>query len=434
MIRIPQLEGVGSADAWRSLFEHASVAMLLIDDSARYVAANARAVDLVGVPRGDILGRPFGTFIRSSPARLSAFWARLEAHGEAHGEVAVDRPDGTVVHIDYSVRASVLPGLHLAIARDVTERVELQARLAEREIEYRSIFDASPVGLATVVSDFRFRSVNQALCRMLGYTEAELLGMTFVDITHPDDIDLDVPLARRLFEGDLPSYRIDKRYITKAGHEIWIQLTASVVRAADGGIRYGLAVIEDIAARKQTELDLRREAFHDPLTGLANRVLFTDRLEHAVRRRPDGLSVAVAFLDLDGFKRLNDTLGHAAGDEVLRLTAERIRRNLRPEDTAARIGGDEFAVLLEDVADARIPALVVARIQAAIAEPALVEGRRIAIEASAGVIAGKVGRTDAEFLLAEADRLMYEQKRVRRVRPRRGLEESRPITHDEEPR
>ena len=163
------------------------------------------------------------------------------------------------------------------------------------------------------------------------------------------------------------------------------------------------------AASQRTELEeeLRRQALEDPLTGLANRSLFKDRVEHALsRRREDGKGVAVAFLDLDDFKTVNDSLGHAAGDELLVKVARRIKASVRTSDTAARLGGDEFAVLLEDVEDVAVPAQ---RILQALASPIQLGGRPVSVHGSVGIALHEPGQTAAD-LLRNADVAMYGAK------------------------
>ncbi|MFN8622936.1 MAG: EAL domain-containing protein [Chloroflexota bacterium] len=160
-----------------------------------------------------------------------------------------------------------------------------------------------------------------------------------------------------------------------------------------------------LGERQKLEAELKRQALHDPLTGLANRVLFSDRLNHALAKRRE--LVAVLYLDLDDFKTVNDTLGHAAGDELLARTAERIRNVIRQRDTAARLGGDEFAVLLEDSPDLRVAAAVAERLLNALSVPVEIAGRPVVVRASIGITLGVAGTTEAAAMMREADIAMY---------------------------
>jgi diguanylate cyclase (GGDEF)-like protein len=175
----------------------------------------------------------------------------------------------------------------------------------------------------------------------------------------------------------------------------------------DPDVRAVVVTTRDVTAQKQLEAQLQHNAFHDTLTGLANRALFADRLDHALART-DRLAapVAVLFVDLDDFKAVNDGSGHTAGDELLVAVARRLRETLRPSDTIARLGGDEFAVLIEDAAEPGRPAVAAERLLAALAEP--FDGTRIT--ASVGIATGAAGQHDAAELLRHADVAMYAAK------------------------
>jgi diguanylate cyclase (GGDEF)-like protein len=170
------------------------------------------------------------------------------------------------------------------------------------------------------------------------------------------------------------------------------------------------ALAEAAAQRRTLEEELRHQALHDPLTQLPNRTLFKDRVEHALkRRRVDEKTIAVAFLDIDDFKTINDSLGHAAGDELLVTVAQRITESLRTSDTPARLGGDEFAVLLEDVADAADVAIPARHILESVAAPIELEGRLHSVRGSVGIAIHQPGQGPAE-LLRNADVAMYSAK------------------------
>ena len=170
--------------------------------------------------------------------------------------------------------------------------------------------------------------------------------------------------------------------------------------------------IRDVTGRRTLEDQLRHQAFHDALTGLSNRALFLDRVEHALARirRSDSPIPAVAFIDLDDFKLVNDSLGHGAGDELLRAVADRLRGCLRSGDTPARLGGDEFAVLLEDAPDTRAVVEVAERILDALHSPIVVDGREVYARASIGIATRRGPTTTPEELLRNADLAMYTAK------------------------
>ena len=187
---------------------------------------------------------------------------------------------------------------------------------------------------------------------MLGYTEAELLELSVKQISHPDDVNITDGMRDKLRRGDIDSFKMEKRYVRKDGGQIWVALTVAVRRASTGHRMYDVSVVEDVSARKLAEEQVEYLATHDGLTGLPNRAMFVQLLALAIEsaKKRDS-KVAVLFIDLDRFKIINDSMGHDAGDALLRELAVRFRDCLRSSDIVARLGGDEFVVVLQDVAD-----------------------------------------------------------------------------------
>lgn len=302
--------------------------------------------------------------------------------------------------------ATVGPAVHaLVVALRRTTK-----DLGAAEERFRRAFDDSHVGMALVSTGGRFQRVNRALCGIAGYDEAELLGKTFGEITHPDDVDTDLDALRELIDGGRYGYRTEKRYLHADGHAVWISLNVSPVYDSEGAVSYLLSQIEDIADRKESEERLTRQALHDSLTGLPNRTLFADRVRMASSRRA-ARGYAIVYLDLDGFKLVNDTLGHAAGDQVLIEVARRLERLLRAGDTLARLGGDEFALLCEEVGDEQVR-VIADRVIDTMADPIEVQGRSIMQAASIGIALYSADGTPTEpdEMLGDADLAMYRAK------------------------
>ena len=209
--------------------------------------------------------------------------------------------------------------------------------------------------------------------------------------------------------GERDSFEMDKRFIHKEGHVVWGRLLVSLLKEGDASLAIGL--LQDITEEKRLRDELERLAFRDPLTDLANRRLFSDRVDHHLQRaRRGGARLgAVMFADLDDFKTLNDTLGHQAGDDVLRAVGQRIASCLRPSDTASRLGGDEFAVLLEDASDPEVVIGVAERIRERIIEPLRVIDRVVTPGVSLGITM-LTPQHDADRALSEADLAMYHAK------------------------
>ena len=306
----------------------------------------------------------------------------------------------------------------------------------ESEARFRSLVqNASDVtmvlGADTVVS-----YVTPPVQRVLGWDPAELLGVELADLVHPEEVayarafyaEMDgrhSPGGARGREGESTA-TVEWRVRHRDGS--WRQF--EVVNASlldDDAVRGIVATLRDVTERRELERELEHQAFHDRLTGLANRALFRDRLEHALaRRNRNQHPVAVLLLDLDDFKVVNDSLGHAAGDRLLVLVAERLRSRLRASDTTARLGGDEFAVLLDDPAAADEAMQVAERLIEALASPYQLDGRELFVRASIGVaLAAQTGQP-ADELLRDADMAMYAAK----AQSRGGYQIFEPALHE----
>ena len=268
------------------------------------------------------------------------------------------------------------------------------------------------MGIALVAPDGVPFQVNPALSRMLGYTQDELLGMPFTQYTHPDDVAADAALYGQLCAGGRDHYRLDKRCLRKDATVVWVSLTVSAVRGTGGELWFAVALVEDVTERRGQAEDLRWRALHDDLTGLPNRAVLTDRLQHLGRSRRAGEvgEVALFFLDLDDFKTVNDTLGHAVGDQVLREVAVRLRSATRAGDLVVRLGGDEFVVIGNRVSGDLEAVAYAERLLAALTPVVLIDGQPIVTRASIGVAMSSPGSHDLEVLLRNSDIAMLRAK------------------------
>jgi diguanylate cyclase (GGDEF)-like protein/PAS domain S-box-containing protein len=280
--------------------------------------------------------------------------------------------------------------------------------LAESDRTFRSFFECNPQPMYLLdVQTFRYLAVNDAALALYGYSREEFLALRQTDLRADDQADqllddrVEVRLGSKTHFGDT-------RHRTKGGLSLDVELDiAHVVFASRDAV---VVVVSDVTDRVRLQHELQYRAFHDGLTGLPNRALFTDRVDHALASAArDGRSLAVLFLDLDNFKAINDGLGHAAGDELLKTVAQRLREQLRTEDTAARFGGDEFAVLLEHITDPSQVAHVCQRIAAALRVGCHIQGTPVFAQVSIGVTYSSDGAT-AEELLRNADMAMYGAK------------------------
>jgi diguanylate cyclase (GGDEF)-like protein/PAS domain S-box-containing protein len=306
--------------------------------------------------------------------------------------------------------AAVALGLAVAVVvrQFVTARQVVDIDRARRNSEARFgwlvmnssdlIMAVDPAGVLDYVSP--------SVERLLRAADGRLLGTRLTELAHPEDAAAVEALLRAAMSS--PGKRMSGEWRLRQRDGSWLPVETVATSGSLDGVTPGVVLnTRDLAERKALEQKLTFQAFHDPLTRLANRSLFRERVEHALDRRQAG-DIAVLFIDLDNFKTINDSLGHAAGDHVLVETAHRLRSSLRAEDTAARLGGDEFAVLLED-ADITTSARIAERIRTSLGVPFWLMGQEVYISASIGIAARETGDTASE-LLRNADVAMYTAK------------------------
>ncbi len=274
-----------------------------------------------------------------------------------------------------------------------------------------STLSLAAVGIAHVDDSGRFLYANPRLCQMLGYSEAELLRLTVKQISYPDDVDVTDGMRDKLRRGDIDSFKMEKRYLRKDGSPIWVALTVAVRRDSAGRRLYDVSIVEDVSARKLAEEQVQYLATHDGLTNLPNRAMLVQLLalatESAKRR---GSRLAVLFIDLDRFKIINDSLGHDAGDVLLREMAVRFRECLRSSDIVARFGGDEFVVVLQDVSGQAQVSTVARHMLSVAMRPLEINRQECRVTASIGICLHPDTGQDDQAVLKNADLAMYVAK------------------------
>jgi diguanylate cyclase (GGDEF)-like protein/PAS domain S-box-containing protein len=354
--------------------------------------------------------------VQQESAKLqAAVDAAAARHREANDSA------GTVADVEtlfMMVFAAIMAGLLFrrfeAARRSGEEGVA--AATARGEARFQALVHNSSDLITLVDADLAITYQTPSITRLLGYAEDELIGTQLADLTHPEDRLSLVAARAEATSADQASATSHLRLRHRDGSYRHVQSIHTNL-LGDPDVRAVVVTTRDVTAQKELEAQLQHNAFHDGLTGLANRALFADRLEHALART-DRLAapVSVLFVDLDDFKAVNDGAGHSSGDELLVAVAERLRTVLRPSDTVARLGGDEFAVLIEDAADPAQTEAAAARLLAALAEPFAIGGAddsaddKVRITASVGIATGAAGQHDAAELLRHADVAMYAAK------------------------
>jgi diguanylate cyclase (GGDEF)-like protein/PAS domain S-box-containing protein len=330
-------------------------------------------------------------------------------------EVCLRRKDGEPVWLLESVHAlaadgdtTILEGTMI----EITDRKLAENALRQSEARYRLMAENSTDMISRTTPRGRFLYVSDAARQILGYEPAEMIGHSIFEFAMEDDHHLLRRVTELLDRPQTFSFRVRR----KDGEVVWFESRSRAVRdAASGAIAEVVAVSRDISERRRAEEQIEYQAYHDALTGLPNRLLFRDRLTialaHAKRQHTP---VAVMFLDLDRFKIVNDTLGHSLGDELLRAIATRLRAVLREGDTIARMGGDEFTILLTDLKKPDDAVRIAQKLLDTVADPVRLDGQDLYVTTSIGIALYPSDGDSAEALLQNADGAMYRAKEAGR--------------------
>jgi diguanylate cyclase (GGDEF)-like protein/PAS domain S-box-containing protein len=323
--------------------------------------------------------------------------------------------------VDYVVKPYE-PALLRSKLQALVDLQQKDAELRESEERFRSAFEHAPIGIAILDRVGTWLDTNAALAEMLGRSREELVEAPPFTLTTLSDSGSEEELGE-LLAGARRSFKVERRLFSASGAGVWVSISASLVRDRNGQPLHVICQVEDISERKAAEESMSKRiaylAYHDELTGLPNRAMFREHLDLALARAArHGTAVAVLNLDLNRFKLVNDSLGHAAGDELLREAGARLAGAVRASDLVARVGGDEFVVLLADVdlgREREVAELVATGIHDSLSQPFTISGAEFYLGASVGIAlypTDSLGapQPDAEGLLRKSDAAMYEAK------------------------
>ena len=407
---------------FRVLLENASDLISIIDLDGSVLYQSLSSERLLGRSAEDIVGRDFRQLLHEDDRE--SFTATLQQtlkadSGSASVQLRLRHRDGHCCHYESLcnnlIQNPVIGGI-VVTSRDVTRRLEVEAQLQRERALFQQLFRNSPAAIAILDDDDRVLDVNRGFTDLFQYSLEEMQGRQLGSLIVPPDLLGEADQLSKLVFG---RQTIDHETLRqrKDGSQVDVSILGYPVELAEG--RTGaFGLYTDITERKQAERRLFHDAFHDPLTGLPNRTLLAERLERGLRRakRRADYRFALLFIDLDRFKEINDSLGHAAGDEVLIETARRLEGCLRPGDTTARLAGDEFIILLEDVGRVADASRVSERVLAALARPYEVAGQTLEVSGSLGMVFSSPSYTSSEALIRDADIAMYRAKRRGRGR------------------
>ncbi len=390
------------------------------DGTLQYISPAADRI--LGRSSAQFSGTNFAALIH--PEDRPRVVAALEAPAAPGGQTQrfdcrVQHRDGQWIHLEVAIedlRHDPAVDAIVMSCRDVSGRQRTDSDLCEAQERFRATFEYAPIGMALVGLDGRFGQVNRALAQMLGRAEDQLAGVPVLALVKPDDQEAARAAMRGLIAGEVPTTRIEHRYVHADGRPVWVNVTMSLVRDARLQPRHLIVQVEDITERRANGNELAHQAVHDPLTGLPNRHHFVELLGQALVDDHGAGHVAVLFLDLDHFQVVNDSLGHPAGDRLLVAIGDRLRAAIRPHDVVARFGSDEFTILCYGVPNESTAFDLASRVAAAVAKPvALVEGE-IFVTASVGIAMSTGDLDTPETLLRNADAAMHRAKAQGRAR------------------
>lgn len=420
-----QFDLVQLAAVFGRVFADSAEGIVIIGDKAEIHSANPAFCAMTGYTAAQLDGRPIASL---GGAEWETGWGAVLAEvmaqnavGDAvpwRDELWLQRNDGELFPVAASLSALYDAAgkvtQHVLLCNDITERKQKEIALLESEKRFRDFMEFAPIGMVIVGLDGELLKVNQALCNIFAYPREELEQMRFEALTHPDDLAADLASRRQLLSGELAHWQVDRRYLRKDGKTVWVQVSASLLRDVHGQAQCFDVQIEDISERRQQQEEIRRLAYYDVLTGLPNRRMLVDRLDQTLAQaRRSQRMAAVLFVDLDHFKEVNDIHGHDAGDDLLRLAAHRLQACVRHADTVSRQGGDEFVLILAEIAEPSGALRVAEKVVDSLGQPYQLPARGLTlkqISASVGIAIFPTAGLTTEDLMKHADGAMYAAK------------------------
>lgn len=406
------------SERFAGFFENHPFAVYALDTERRIMHANQQMAKELGVSRQALVGQPIETFVASEEREAAAqrFDEAVAGNAVAYATRITDShgrtSDMSIVLIPMSAGGDV--SHVLGFAENITDRKQAELALHESRQMLQHIIDNIPQSVFWKDSDSVFVGGNRSLLADAGLQSLEqLVGKTDYDLRWKDQADHFRQVDLEVMGSGEPRLKMQAVDHRRDGTPCWIETSKIPLKDEQGKVVGVLAVTEDITARKYMEQELFRRANFDTLTGLPNRGYFDSHLAEAVKRAQRRAGLALMYFDIDRFKHINDSLGHDAGDEVIRMFANRTRSVLRESDFLARLGGDEFVLVVEGLGEREDAAVIAEKLVGAMVPPFVIAGSKLQVSSSIGVAHFEAGMSP-EQLVKAADQAMYEAKRAGR--------------------
>jgi PAS domain S-box-containing protein len=419
-----------SEERYRTILENIEDGYFEVDIAGNFTFFNDSVCQMVGYTRAEMMGMNNRQYTDKENRQI-LYQAFNKVFGTGEPSKGVDYEiigkEGTKLYIESSVslirNTTGQPIGFRGIMRNVTDRKRAEEELRLSEERFRHIFEEGPVGMVLVSPDYTIIAVNKVFCGLLGYSEQEIIGQNFVDLTYEADREKSREFAGQLFAGSIPMFRLEKRYVRKDGAILWANITASAIHGKEGNVIYNLVIIEDLTDNRKAAEKIHLLHYYDSLTGLPNRTFHKELMKRAIEHAQRHKEIfALIYIGLDNFQRINDTLGHSSGDLLLKAVADRLTNSLRKSDYVARsdgsetenvvsrVGGDEFIVLAHDINQAQDAAIVSRRLLEEISAPYDLSGREVFMTASIGISLYPEDGADVDDLLKNAEKAMRHTK------------------------
>jgi diguanylate cyclase (GGDEF)-like protein/PAS domain S-box-containing protein len=421
MIKLEELEKITSdhrrlEEVYRSVVESTSDSIYMVDKECRYLFMNNQHLSRLGLPAEQIIGKRYSEF--HSPEQDKVFAEAVDkvfSTGKSIQHEHRSERDKRYFLRTFSPVEDRGPNGEITciviISTDITEHKLAEEAIRESEQKYRTIIENIEDGYHELDFSGNIVFFNDALLKMLGYSRDEFARMNYRNLADEETAHQLLQICDEVYRTGKPSGGIEIKVMKKDGTMRVVELSVSLILDANGHEVGFRNLIRDVTERKESEETIRRLAYHDALTGLPNRLLFTDRLKMAIARaKRNRQYLAVMMLDLDYFKDINDTLGHHMGDRLLQAVGSRLTELLRKGDTTARMGGDEFLILLPEINNVGVTTTIAQKIVESFQSPFIIDDRKLHITTSIGIAIYPDASDDVETLIKHADIAMYRAK------------------------